>query len=270
MLAASVSRSSRSPRNSRCSSTAMVETADRPAVSDSQARRQLRRQSVAQAVTVRDQRAAAPGSPAETTRRPADTGRVRSSPARTMSGSLAQRVCGADGSAGAGEHPGSRGGRRGSAAPVEGHPGAAVPRLQRRRDAEAGVAAEQLVAAGADQRHAEARVANGLGDAVRVQAVEGRLIERLDGRVERRREARPRSAESRDARCRWRARSPARSSPSLNSCLVEAEREGVDRRRVGTLSQRRDRAGIDAAGQEDARPERRRSGAARRCPRRPA
>ena len=84
----------------------------------------------------------------------------------------------------------------------------------------------------------------------RVQSVERRLIERVDGGVERRREIGFRQSNlvmlgsdcTGDCPC---------DIAFVELLLVEAERERMDRRRVGTLSQGRDRAGVDAAGQEN-------------------
>ena len=85
----------------------------------------------------------------------------------------------------------------------------------------------------------------------RVQPVEGRLIDRLDGGVQRRREigfGQP-NLVMLGADCRG---DRPRGVAFVELLLVEAERERVDRRRVGALGQGRDRAGVDAAGQEHA------------------
>ena len=173
MLATSLSRSSRSPRNSRCSMTLIAESGVRARVSASEAlahargsRRPAPRRSLAPGVHA--------GIRGEKVRTPSDratTGRRRGGPFRgawpSESEAAPRRTA---------QRPSRQLGRRHQQGAR--HPGRpSRPALQHRQVAKGRIAAEQFVSARARQRHGEAGGADRLRHVVGVQSIEGRLVE---------------------------------------------------------------------------------------------
>src|SRR5262245_27748439 len=123
--------------------------------------------------------------------------------------------------------------------------------MHRRQDAEARVPAEELVSAGADERDRQAGLTNGLRNVVRDQAVEGRLIQRVDSGIERggklllgQEDLAVRRADG--------CSDGARELTFVVLLLLEGQGEGVHGSIAGTLGKVGDGAGIDAARQKNA------------------
>ena len=110
---------------------------------------------------------------------------------------------------------------------------------------------EELIAAGPHQRGRQPRLADRPGDVVGVQAVERRLIERIDGRFESRGEVRFRETDLPVFGTNRPGDRPGELSFVVR-LFLEAERKRVNGRLVRTLRKGRDGTRVDPARQEHA------------------
>ncbi len=124
------------------------------------------------------------------------------------------------------------------------------PALQRRQITEGGVAAEQLIAAGPDQRHREPCLPDRPRHVIGVESVEGGLVEAVERLVQ--------LADDLLLSEHHLAVSGAdrlRDAPGDGALVVlrllESQREGVDGAAVGLLREVRHRGRVDAAREED-------------------